>query len=281
MPLVVVITRVLPRQTSRVKSPGELPRSKPGIGSPWRSPRQQGRPRRQAGGHRLGLVDLATGNHRLAPGRQGVDHHGRGAEHVDHHRHTPLEAPRRDQARQQVDEHHGSIGRAHFRSCRPASSPCSAARRLWHTRPRSGEPIPCSPHRLATRSPPVHIVARSASTHARHGPTVHSATFVFPPRRFPCRLRLSRSASPPAGRPARPKDRSDRAGTPRPDSSRCMDARAERAILPLAGPRRLSSTWCISPTGSRRRRSAGRSTSARWPARGRAIPRGRPGPASS
>ena len=38
VPLVVVITSVLPRQTSGVKEAGELPRSNPSIGSPCRSP---------------------------------------------------------------------------------------------------------------------------------------------------------------------------------------------------------------------------------------------------
>ena len=55
MPLVVVITSVLPRQTSRVNSPGELPRSNPGIGKPCRSPASRAVP-----GGKLAATALAS-----------------------------------------------------------------------------------------------------------------------------------------------------------------------------------------------------------------------------
>ena len=105
MPLVVVMTSVFPRQTSGVKSPGEFPRSNPGIGRPCRSPASRAVPGRQTRRDRLGLVDLAAGDHRLAPGRQGVDHHRGRPQHIDDDRHAASQAPRRDQARQQVDVH--------------------------------------------------------------------------------------------------------------------------------------------------------------------------------
>ena len=46
MPLVVVNTRVVPRQFRGVNSPGEFPRSKPGTGLPPRSPAKRTRPAR-------------------------------------------------------------------------------------------------------------------------------------------------------------------------------------------------------------------------------------------
>ena len=125
MPLVVVMTSVFPWQTSGVKSPGEFPRSNPGIGSPCRSPASKAVPVGQAGGDFLGLVDLAAGDDRLAAGRQGVDHHRGRAQHVDDDRHAAAETPRRDQARQQVDEHVCLIvgrqgrGRLHDRDSNP------------------------------------------------------------------------------------------------------------------------------------------------------------------
>ena len=145
MPLVVVMTSVLPRQTSGVKTAGELPRSNPSIGSPCRSPARSAEPAGKPRGHAPGLVDLAAGDHRLAARGQGVDHHGRRPEHVDHDRHAPSQRPRRDQAP-------GAGGRKPRAVRTRTSPPPLRARfplsgnplRLWHADPPLGE-SPLSP----------------------------------------------------------------------------------------------------------------------------------------
>ena len=116
-------------------------------------------------------------------------------------------------------------------------------------------------------------IGRCRSACHRHFPT----TFDFPVQPISCRLprRFCRGSGPAeagtptvgAGRPfpnfdcyGRRSPRSSTAGrlsTAR-SCSRCMDARAERAIIFRSRVRGDSSaTWCTSRVGSRRRRSAG------------------------
>ena len=75
---------------SRACRPGELPRSKPAIGTPWRSP-----PRRTVPAGNVAAIcgpRRSPGrDDRLAAGGEGVDHHRRRPEDVDHHRHAALE----------------------------------------------------------------------------------------------------------------------------------------------------------------------------------------------
>ena len=174
---------------------------------------------------RQGLVDLAAGDDRLAAVGQRVDHHRRGAEHIHHHRHPTRQAPRRDQARQQVHEHPGPFGRALLRSRRHASLPTISPRghvRLWHMHPDLGElPRRRSPRPGRRRrrgpddrpQPPAHLTLGAADT------------FAFPPPPFSDTL--------PAG-----SEEGRRRGPPV-LTSRCMDARAEGRYLPIAGPRRF------------------------------------------
>ena len=104
VPLVVVMTRVLPRQTSGVKSEGEFPRSNPGMGTPCRSPASSAEPAGRAEATRRASSISPQGMIADAPRRQGVDHRRRGPEHVQTTATPPCNAPGGIRAGKQVDE---------------------------------------------------------------------------------------------------------------------------------------------------------------------------------
>ena len=173
------MTSVLPWQTSEVNSPGEFPRSNPGIGRPPRSPASKAEP----GGRTVATAFAwSTSAHGMIASHPA----DRAwtitvvAQDINDHRDTAAETPRRDQAREQMDEDLGPVVWIHRRISR-------------HTRI------------LFTTAGPY----RSAWT-GRAGVSIITARPVL-------RERIE-------------------IGNPRPDLSRCMDARAKRAICSAAGP---------------------------------------------
>ena len=92
MPLVVVMTIVLPRQTLRsavARGIAQVESRRSAI--PCRSPARMAEPGGRPAASAAGLVHLRAGDHRRAARRQGMDHHRRRPEHVDHHRHAALQ----------------------------------------------------------------------------------------------------------------------------------------------------------------------------------------------
>ena len=230
MPLVVVMTSVLPRQTSGVKSPGELPRSNPGIGNPCArrpagpcpaaSPRRPPAPRRS---RRRGSPPRSRrpgpepspswrGARRPRPPRRRGDSPAGSSSAADGQ--TPW------------------AGRSELISAdvvTQALHRVSWARRLWHKHGNLGRhPLPRTGDdpESARSGPPVRLQRRP-----RQGPRRHLATLRLPgpgdflyPSTLPSRRPPGRATR--AMRPAR----RARRGPPVLSSSRCMDARAERAI---------------------------------------------------
>ena len=197
-----------------------------------------------------GITDVAAVGQR-------VDHHRRGAEHVHHHRDPALEAPRRDQARQQVHEHSGTVGRALFRGSRHAMFPFLLGTTIMCIRTPIWGGIVLHPSRGHANRGPIGPTNRTEPP-PRQGPGYNRDVRLPAPGdfRYPSTLQSRR----PRGRATRAKRPGQWVpGTTRPDPSRCMDARAERArSCRWPGRGDSSATWCTSRTGCRRRRSAGR-----------------------
>ncbi len=196
------MTRVFPSQTSRVKSPGELPTWKPGIGSPPRSP-----PRRAVPGGRPAATACASS---ISPQGTTASQPLASAwtitvlaQDVHHHRDPAAEAPRRDQGRQQVHEHLGPVGRAHFRGCRHAIVPWLLRPTIMAYERRSGE-VSSGAARMATPDPARATPATDPNPLRARGLGA-SATidFTLPP--FSGTLRLTRpdGLAVPASRPGR------------------------------------------------------------------------------
>ena len=86
-----------------VYSRGELPRSKPGSGTPPRSPPSSTRPARMPPASAWASSTSAQGRTQAQPAARAWTMVVRGAQHVDHDRHAARQPLRRRQLRQQMD----------------------------------------------------------------------------------------------------------------------------------------------------------------------------------